>query len=168
MLEITEEWRPVVGHEGSHEVSSHGRVRSIFTYQMCAQRLLKGYPGVTINGAPRSKRLFTVHSLVAAAFIGLRPQGQQINHKDGVKTNNYWQNLEYVTCRENIHHSCFVLGNIHYGTDNQAAKLTPEKVIQIRAEYIPRKNGAHRLARKFGVTKRMILNIIHRKNWTAV
>lgn len=165
---MTEEWRPVVGFETLAHVSSHGRVRSAVTLQLFPQRLLKGYPGVTINGAPRNKRLFTVHSLVAAAFIGPRPTPKhQVNHKDGLKTNNALQNLEYATSKENINHSWNVLGNSRYGEDNPAAKLTVDEVRKIRSEYVPRKMGFHRLAKKFGVSQHLIVLIIQRKKWAA-
>lgn len=52
-----------------------------------------------------------VHALVAAAFIGERPEGLDVNHKDGDKTNNRACNLEYVTRSENVLHSFDVLGN---------------------------------------------------------
>lgn len=46
-----------------------------------------------------------VHSLVAQYFIGPRPKGMQVNHKDGNKTNNHYSNLEYVSPKQNIVHS---------------------------------------------------------------
>jgi hypothetical protein len=46
-----------------------------------------------------------VHQLVAEAFIGPRPKGRELNHKDGDMTNNIVANLEYVTHRENIQHA---------------------------------------------------------------
>lgn len=44
----------------------------------------------------------TVHSLVAAAFIGPCPQGQEVRHKDGTRTNNTADNLEYGTRTDNL------------------------------------------------------------------
>lgn len=44
------------------------------------------------------------HCLVAEHFLGPRPSGFEVNHKDRDKTNNHWSNLEYVTPRENINH----------------------------------------------------------------
>lgn len=46
-----------------------------------------------------------IHSLVAEAALGPRPEGLVINHKDGVKHNNHPNNLEYCTIAENIQHS---------------------------------------------------------------
>ena len=46
-----------------------------------------------------------IHSLVALFYLGERPEGLCVNHKDGNKLNNRPCNLEYVTITENIHHS---------------------------------------------------------------
>lgn len=43
-----------------------------------------------------------IHGLVAEAFLGPRPEGYQVDHKDGNRSNNHVSNLEYVTHRENI------------------------------------------------------------------
>lgn len=48
------------------------------------------------------KRWYTAHSLVAGKFIGERPMGYDINHLDGEKGNNHYNNLEYITHSENI------------------------------------------------------------------
>ena len=47
----------------------------------------------------------TVHALIAATFLGERPKGYFINHKDFDKLNNNASNLEYVTPLENNMHS---------------------------------------------------------------
>ncbi len=108
-----EEWRPVVGYEGIYEVSSLGRVRRI---AWAANRpksdggVLKPYVnkgGYVVcrlyhNG---HHRLFLVHRLVMAAFVGPIPAGLQVNHRDFVRTNNAVANLEYLTVTENIRYS---------------------------------------------------------------
>lgn len=46
-----------------------------------------------------------VHRLVAKLFIGSRPKGCIVNHKDGHKDNNHVNNLEYMTQSENVQHA---------------------------------------------------------------
>jgi len=46
-----------------------------------------------------------IHQLIAELFHGKRPSNLVVNHKDGVKTNNHPDNLEYVSIAENIHHA---------------------------------------------------------------
>lgn len=110
---LSEEWRPVYEQPSfsePYEVSNCGRVRNTRTGRILALVLThKGYLRVGLRRASRSRMVF-VHKLVALAFIGPRPTGLQINHKNGVKTDNCIHNLEYVSCQENIIHSYRVLG----------------------------------------------------------
>ena len=170
-IAMTERWVVIPGHEG-FEASTSGHIRNAQTQVLRRERPLKGYPGVSLTGEPKNKCLFTVHSLVALAFIGPRPPLAQINHKDGNTSNNAPDNLEYVSCRENIHHSWNVLGNDRFGSRNPAAKITEEIASAIRREYIPGKAGKSIigtgyafLAKKYGVTKRSIINVLQSKTW---
>lgn len=54
------------------------------------------------------------------------------------------------------------------GSSHHNSVLTEKKVLSIREQYIPRKIGLLTLARKFGVDKRTVLNIIHRKTWSHI
>jgi hypothetical protein len=52
-----------------------------------------------------------VHRIVAICFIPNTENKSDVNHKDGVKTNNHVDNLEWNTRFENMQHSINVLGN---------------------------------------------------------
>ncbi len=105
-----ERWRPVVGFEGSYEVSDCGRVKSIprTTTKGGLMNLhingRNGYVYVPLykNGRMHNKR---VHILVMEAFTEHRSNGFDpscvIDHIDGDKTNNHLSNLEVVTQAEN-------------------------------------------------------------------
>jgi len=64
-----------------------------------------GYPCVTIKYLDGSQRVVAVHRLVACTFIPNPENKPQINHIDGVKTNNCVSNLEWCTARENLMHA---------------------------------------------------------------
>jgi hypothetical protein len=63
-----------------------------------------GYMGIQITNKG-NRRSYLVHRLVAIHFIDKRiNDGNKINHKDGDKTNNHVENLEWVTDSENLKH----------------------------------------------------------------
>lgn len=74
----------------------------------------KGYLQVciTINGKKITKR---IHRLVAETFIPREDGKEQVNHKDGNKTNNNIYNLEWCTNSENLKHAYRVLGIKNHG-----------------------------------------------------
>jgi hypothetical protein len=117
-----EEWRSVVGFEGSYEVSSIGRVRSLdrgVTYQKIDQysgrtitvtKHLKGRmlrPGVMKSGhlivILGRKNNALVHHLVLKAFVGPQPPQMECCHGDGSPANNEVENLRWDTRLANVH-----------------------------------------------------------------
>lgn len=166
----TEEWRAVVGYEGWYSVSNLGRVRREQPYHNThTGRLLspspnrRGYLRIALWCNDRGKTT-EIHTLVAAAFLGPRPLGLDVNHKDGLKTNNYADNLEYVTRSENLRHA-LRLGLsrplILRGSANGRAKLTEADVCAIRAASAP----CTELAQQFKISRRTILHIRMRMSW---
>ncbi|MBB5040851.1 NUMOD4 motif-containing HNH endonuclease [Shinella fusca] len=100
-------WREIEGYQGLYEVSSGGDVRSIQTGRLLAKNLAgSGYVKADLwkNG---KRWQTTVHRLVADAF--LEKQGSEINHINGIKTDNRVENLEWCSRSENVSHSFYVL-----------------------------------------------------------
>lgn len=64
-----------------------------------------GYYRVTITFENHKQKVFQVHRLIAETFIPNPENKPQVNHKDGNKTNNNVENLEWVTVQENIVHA---------------------------------------------------------------
>ena len=94
---MREEWRPVVGFP-DYMVSDLGRVYSHISQKFLA--LVEASNGYLVVKLP--KGAVTVHSLVAAAFIGPRPAKADIRHLDGKKKNCCLGNLAYGTRSQNI------------------------------------------------------------------
>ncbi len=106
--EYEEVWKDVKGYEGLYQVSNLGKVRSLFRYKKrlkpCKSNI--GYEYVNLYKNNKMKRI-SIHKLVAENFI-MKPI-LEINHKDGDKTNNCVDNLEWVTPKENVIHRFKVL-----------------------------------------------------------
>lgn len=102
MREI-EEWRDIKGFEGLYQVSSLGRVKSL---KFGRERILT--PVKTINGYLRvglnkdgKRDFYTIHRLVANAFIPNPNNLETVNHINEIKTDNRVSNLEWMTMRDN-------------------------------------------------------------------
>jgi integrase len=94
-------WRDVSGYSGVYQVSDEGQVRNTHTNKILQPvRMKNGRLYVTLS-RDGFQRKCTVHSLVAAAFLGSRTSGQEAAHKDGDYTHNHASNLEYLTRQEN-------------------------------------------------------------------
>ena len=122
--------------------------------------------GLSIGG---KKKRFSVHRHVAEAFIP-NPQGKpQVNHINGVKTDNRVENLEWMTPEENIRHA-FDNGLRKSGCEHFRAKFTAEQVREIRRDCIPcdPRLGFKAFARKFNVTSKIIRDAYHRKSYLDV
>lgn len=101
-------WKNIKGYEGIYQISSCGRIKNITNGRIIKQHLNKGYCIIGLHKDGNAKN-FSVHRLVAEAFIPNPNSLPQINHKDENKENNSVDNLEWCTC----------LYNNNYGTRNK-------------------------------------------------
>jgi hypothetical protein len=174
-----EMWLPIPGCGEFYSASSLGRIRSGPSPTPTAGRQRgrvlktwlnrKGYPVCKICLPNQPDKTIAVHRLVAAAFLGEARHEQQVNHKNGEKTDNRPSNLEYVSCEENIRH-CWANG-LHgvahcQGEANKRSRLTVDDVRAIRSAYP--EVSLVQLAKSFGVTKQAIWHVVHRKTWTHI
>lgn len=119
---MIEKWLPVKDYEGIYEVSNLGRIRRVETQHM--QRARKGstgYLGAQFKYKGRHKQKL-IHQVVMDAFVGPRPEGMVVNHKDRDKTNNTLSNLEYLTYSDNNRHS------VRRGDEHPFAKFTNAEI----------------------------------------
>ena len=167
---MSEKWLPAVGYEGLYEISDFGQARSaIDRKNTFNKKVLKQW---TCTNGYQSIRMYkngkghptTIHSLVMAAFIGPRPEGYQINHKDGNKANNHVSNLEYITPLENVRHAHRTGLSSQNGENNVRNKLTEENVHEIRR--LRGKETQKSMAARLGVCQATITHIATGRNWS--
>jgi hypothetical protein len=173
---VVEIWKNMI-YQGlkyeKFEVSNYGRLRNVFTGTIYKLNMLKtGYYAVCISlGSRKNKKSIRVHKAVAETFIENTKHKPYVNHKDGNKTNNYIDNLEWVTQKENIIHAYNNnLINTAKGEKVFGSKLSNEDVWYIRKVYIPKDKqfGARALGRKFNVRHSIISSIINNKTWKHI
>ena len=100
-----EYWKAIPGYGDKYEVSNLGAVRNKNTNQIKTQNTDKyGYARVNLKTGRKAEHKF-IHRLVAGAFIDNPNNKPQVNHIDGNKLNNSIDNLEWVTCSENMIHA---------------------------------------------------------------
>lgn len=107
---MNEIWKDVKGYENKYQVSNLGNVRSLNYHREGHIQNLKlkqdkgGYVtvGLCKNSVVKWKK---VHRLVCKSFIPNPNNKSQVNHKDGDKTNNHVNNLEWSTASENTQHA---------------------------------------------------------------
>ena len=168
-----ETWKPIPGWEGYYSVSDCGRVRSEARVMMrrngrkipIRERILKPYLGkrgyfVVYLKHYKNKFARPVHVLVALAFIGKRPAGQDVRHLNGNPLDNRHTNLLYGTRVENIADS-IAHGTKPRGEQCSRAKLTEQQVVSIL-----RDSRLHiEIAKDFGIAPSTVSSIKTRKNW---
>lgn len=99
-----EEWRPVVGYEGLYEVSSTGKVKSLFRYKKVLKpNYCTTYPTVQLFKDGRGKCAL-IHRLVAEAFIPNPLNLPQVNHIDENTRNFSIENLEWCDAKYNMNY----------------------------------------------------------------
>lgn len=169
----SEEWRPIRAWP-LYEVSDHGRVRRaasgkstspgrVRRLQLTKGKKSAGYVSVMLhNGRRGAVGNVNVGRAVLEAFVGPPPSDRhECNHKNGIKTDNRPENLEWVSPSENIRHA-FATGLKvgPRGEQQGAAKLSEAQVREIRARY--RSGGITQttLAGQYGISQAHLSDIV--------
>lgn len=114
-----EQWYSIKDYEGIYEISNLGRVKVLYREwysgmnncivkkkpeHIILQRLRKGYYSVVLSKSG-SQTTYSVHRLLALSCIKNPENKPEINHKNGIKTDNSIENLEWCTGSENQIHA---------------------------------------------------------------
>lgn len=182
-MSVKEEWKPIRRYP-FYEVSSLGRVRSIDrtvfyirhgqTIRANKKSVLlrpkenkDGYLVVSLYNYSKEEKLCPtpIHVIVARTFIGKKPKGKVIRHKDGDCRNNVPDNLRYGTSQQNSNdrtkHGRTIMGESHH-----KARLTERQVFGIRK--LAKRKSLVAIAKQYGVTPENIGCIVSRKTWKHV
>lgn len=177
---MKEIWKPIKGFEGHYEISNRGRVKALRRkikvgnqWNTFPQIIMScpldsdGYRivGLHLDGKAENKR---VGRLVALHFISNPKKLPIVHHKDHDKTNDYMNNLQWVTNSENIqfaYDSGFA--NAVKGSRCGSSKLTEKDVRRIRR--LAKAGAIHQdLRKEYGISTKNIHLIINRKTWKHV
>lgn len=158
-------WKVIDGYE-NYEVSTAGRVRNIATSVVLKPNNCGRYLQVKLSQNSKRKN-FLVHRLVASAFIPNPDNKPQVNHINGIKTDNSASNIEWTTPSDNIKHS--YLKNLRcptMGETNGQAKLVESDVLKIRQ--MSAGFTTQEIAEMWGVSASSIRLILRRKTWKHI
>ena len=167
------ETRPIPSTIG-YTASACGRILSFHRlqpFELKQSDHRQGYKKVSVKTTEGIKNRL-VHRLVLEAWVGPCPEGCVTNHKNGNKTDNRLENLEYCTQSENMAHS-YGYGlspkpPTKRGSQCHLSKLTEEKVLAIRTKKDRTPGYLKRLAGEYGVTPATVSKILLRRTWTHI
>lgn len=147
-------------YENRYLVFSNGDIFNFDGSKMSPSIDRCGYLHGLINGRSRS-----YHRIIAECFIPNPCNKPDVNHINGIKTDNRAENLEWCTRSENIIHAYKTgLEQTVVGANNHNSKLDDELV-----RYIRQSDGSnYKLAKELGVDPSTIRNARNKKTWRHI
>lgn len=171
---MQEIWRDIQGYEGLYQVSNLGRVKSLkrktINNRCFKERILKtgletvGYYSVVL--CKEKQKTKTIHRLVAETFIPNPNNYPCVNHKNGIKTDNRIENLEWCTYRENTKHAIDVIQTNKgpVGNKNHCKQISQ---YDLQHNFIRKWDSLTSASKYLNITPSAISQCLNNKNETA-
>lgn len=171
-----ENWKDIPNYEESYQISNLGRIKSKIRIgkfgQLYPEKILKfiksnkGYYRINLYKNKQGKK-HLIHRLIAKVFIPNINNYPQINHKNGVKTDNRIENLEWCTQKQNSQHASN-LGLLNCGIKSNLSKLKDKNIPIIRNLYYNKKWKIRQIAKYFSVHDYTIRLIVDYRTWKHI
>lgn len=177
---MKEVWKDIKGFEGIYQISSLGRLKSLARVILLKnerkypkKELIRSnvnkygdYFRVVLSHKQKRKSTY-IHYLVAHHFIGNRPSGYHIHHKNGNKQDNRVVNLEYLSAKTHSVIDCKRNPNKIKGMINYNQNIRPKIICQFSKDGVfiaEFKNGADAY-KSTGVCSRNILQVASKEEY---
>ncbi|WP_417444605.1 NUMOD4 motif-containing HNH endonuclease [Joostella sp.] len=165
-----EVWKPIKGFEGVYAISSKGRVKSFKKdpkgYILSNKNSKGWYLNIVLKTRNKYKSI-KIHRLVAKHFIPNKDNKPFVNHKNGIKTDNRVENLEWCTPSENVKHAVKIKPSMLSGLKKYNQEIKPKKIVQksLKNKMINVFKNSTEAAKKTGVCARNILQVANKKEY---
>lgn len=168
--------KDIIGWEGKYQITNDGRIWSPPKIpQNPTGRFIKvsvdhnGYPKVCLKSGNKGNRKssnYSIHRLIAISFIPNPQHLPEVNHKNGIKSDNRLENLEWCSKRENSLHA-FRLGlrKSIRGDKHKNSKLTDKEAFEIKYK---EKGTQLELSKKYKVSLATIHLIKNNKRYSHI
>lgn len=168
---MQEKWKEIEGYNGRYSISNLGRVANGHGLIMRTRPSKDGYVRILLFKDRKYKSEY-VHILVANHFLE-KPDVEkvEVNHIDGVKSNNVVSNLEWVTRSQNTQHAIrngfrFVNPSAgKYGKDSKTSK--PVAQCDLNGNLIKVWESREEAAKHFNTTRGTICRCVNKKRKTC-
>ena len=166
----TEIWKDIEGYEGLYQISDLGNVKSAYKHNGRSNIILKqyvdkdGYLKIILYKDNKYKNFF-VHRVVASAFIPNKLNYPQINHINGIKTDNRVENLEWCNQSHNSKEAHRLGLQSTKREKNSQSKITTGEAIEIYYNGIAHSLTLSEIGAVYDITPSAVCHIMENRRW---